>query len=103
MKDYVEVVINSCFGGYGLSELAIDWLQKRGYNTPNSFDVDLIENRMNVLLVKCVKALGDKSFGYAAHLKVVKIPKDEITRELCIREYDGNEWVQEVTKEWYGA
>ena len=103
-KDYVEVVINTCYGGYGVSEQAITWLEKHGSSVVSSWELgsDSLENRTNPLLVECVKELGDAASASLAELKVIKIPKDEITRELCIKEYDGIEWVQEVTKEWDG-
>ena len=102
-KDYVEVVVNACYGGYGISGQAITWLKKHGSTAIVGLQSGshLIENRTNPLLVECVKELGDDASAALAKLRIVKIPKNEITRELCIEEYDGIEWVQETAKRWY--
>ena len=89
----MKVVINKCYGGYGLSKkayefLGIEW-DKYGYKYEN--------DRSNPALVRCVETLKEDSFGVYAHLKVVEIPDDV---KWHIEEYDGVEWVAEDHRTW---
>ena len=89
----MKVVINKCFGGFGLSKEAYKFL-----NIPwDGYGYDFMDDRSNSTLVKCVEALGDKASGELSHLKVVEIPDDV---EWEIAEYDGLESVVEKHREW---
>ena len=85
----MKVVINGCYGGFGLSEKAMKFL---GVNSgwPE------IE-RNDPKLVECVEKLGEEANDMCAELKVVEIP-DDVNWE--IGEYDGLEWVEEVHRRW---
>jgi hypothetical protein len=90
----MKIVINTCFGGFSLSEyamteLGLDW---RGDGIlPNEMP------RNDPRLVKVVEDLGEASWGSFARLKVVEIPDDV---EWFIHDYDGIEHVAEVHRTW---
>lgn len=96
----MKIVINSCHGGFSLSEQAQklfcqysmikwnDWEKDWSY-----YDID----RNDQHLVRIVEELGDGANGRFAELKVVDIP-DEV--EWQIDEYDGLEWVAEKHRTW---
>ncbi len=114
----MEVVINSCFGGFGVSSKALVWLRERGYEPtmwPNevmngeewengevctddydSFRLEL-GKRNDDLLVECVKTLGRMASGPLSVLKVVEIP-DGV--DYVISEYDGLETIEEAHRSW---
>lgn len=91
----MKIVINSCFGGFGLSKEAYDYLGLKwdGYG----YDFDEHELRNIPELVECVETLGEKANGRFADLKVVEIPDDV---EWEITEYDGLETIEEKHRSW---
>jgi hypothetical protein len=113
-----KIVINTNYGGYGLSRAAMEWLRERGckealeypiyageyFDDGSEYDGSyddcfyvLANQRDHPLLVACVKALGGAASGRFAKLKVVKIP-DGVKWEIS--EYDGLEEVHEVHRSW---
>ena len=88
----MKVVINTCYGGFGLSEKAYKYLGLTwdGYGFGFS-------DRADPNLVKCVEELGKDASGLYAKLKVVEIADDV---EWQIEEYDGIEWVAEKHRTW---
>lgn len=115
----MKVVINSDYGGFGLSTMAMEYIATRkgwDYQVTDSYerwweppedsleydvfgyqiwDVDL--PRTDPDLVQCVEELGDRSWGRNAELKVVEVP-DEVSWHIA--EHDGREWVAEDHKIW---
>lgn len=89
----MKIVINSCYGGFGLSKAAYAFLGIKWDGYGYKFD----DERANPELVKCVETLGDKANGSCANLKVVEIP-DGIEWE--IDEYDGYEHIAEKHRTW---
>lgn len=90
------VVINTCYGGFGLSPRAWDEYTKlAGAKERDFHDRDI--PRDDPYLVKVVKELGMGANGAHANLKIVEIPGDVAWH---IAEYDGNEWVAEDHKTW---
>jgi len=87
-----KIVINTCFGGFGLSKEAYNYMglewDNYGYFDGSRTDPDLID---------AVKDLGEKVNGAYASLKIVEIPND-VEWEIC--EYDGREWVAEKHRSW---
>lgn len=81
-----KVVYNTCYGGFGLSELALRWLMNHGFNG----DAYLIE-RHNPLLVQCVEELGDEANAEYSELAIAKISGNK----YIIENYDGSETVLE--------
>lgn len=85
-----KLVINTEFGGFGLSREAETWLAKRGIwqKYPDLESLYYLP-RHEPLLVACVEALGRKANGHCADLSVVTIKHNR----YYIEKYDGNESV----------
>ena len=87
----IKIVINQCYGGFGLSNAAKAWLKERG------FDADLIYPvpRDLPLLVECVETLGSEAASSScAELKVC-----EFTVSWNIKNYDGIESISGYLEE----
>jgi hypothetical protein len=112
----MKIVINKYYGGFGLSDKAIDRLKELEYEAPEGYrtiEQDRVPEeygyksekywglsdipRDNPLLVQVVEELGSKADRWLAKLKVVEIP-DSVVWE--IEEYDGTEWIREVSRTW---
>ena len=92
-----KIVINKCFGGFGLSDDAID-LYKILTGTPPAEDVYYWEiPRDNAILVQIVEQLGERANSRYGELAIVEIPDDV---EWHIHEYDGMEHVAENHRTW---
>ena len=111
----MKVVINTCFGGFGLSEKAWkrysefagfklikhpgkfgDELYKDSVQEDNFlFEGDL--SRTDPILVQVVEELGADANDRFSDLKIVQIP-DNI--EWYIHEYDGKESIHEQHRSW---
>lgn len=92
----MKVVINRCYGGFRLSEEALNEYKRRANVTENSFHQwDIMRN--DPILVEIVEEMGMKANTRVSELKVVEIP-DEV--EWQIEEYDGLEWIAEVHRVW---
>lgn len=76
----MKMVINQCYGGFGLSDYAV---QQLGLDSP--WAVDRCDERLVALVEQDAKAAG----GPFAELAVVEIP-DEAT-DTYLEEYDGIE------------
>ena len=112
-----KIVINRCFGGFGLSHDAVvryhelkgntivieyDDLFKGYHYYLNEKDDDNYLSYHHILrddptLVQVVEELGEKSWGRHSELKIVEIPDDV---EWYIDEYDGIESVNEQHRSW---
>jgi len=116
-----EIVINKCFGGFGLSHMAImHWARlsgreifwedhgylryyfyqdvfRRTYDKDAASFFEVAIARDDAALVETVLWLGDRANGDCAELNVVEIPDDV---EWEIVEYDGLEHVAEVHRTW---
>ena len=90
------IVINDCYGGFGLSERAIKEYKKLAGITDGDFS-DRNIARDDPYLVKIVRELGMGANGVHANLKIIEIPGDV---KWDIAEYDGVEWVAEVHRTW---
>lgn len=114
----VKVVINRCFGGFGLSDAAVlRYAELKGINLVRSekygwpscwyvdgiedddhyFSLDFSEDRTDPTLVQVVEELGRRASRNASDLIVVEIP-DGV--EWHIAEYDGLEHVAENHRTW---
>ena len=90
------VVINTCYGGFGLSERAVrDYKDMAGIIDDKWYERDI--PRDDPYLIKIVRDLGMAANGAHANLKIVEVPPDV---EWQIEEYDGNEWVAEKHRIW---
>jgi hypothetical protein len=91
-----RVVINDCYGGFGLSDRAIaEYKKLAGITDPEFYDRDVA--RDDPYLVKIVKEMGMTANGPHANLKIIEIPGDI---EWLVQEYDGAEWVAEAHRTW---
>ena len=102
----MKVVINACFGGFGLSREAIDLICAEKEIDPGEWNstwhfysnfANRNIERNDPVLVDVVERLGKKSWGYCAELKVVEIP-DGVDWEIS--EYDGSEHIAEKHRTW---
>ena len=92
-----KVVINTCFGGFGLSELAeVIIAERKGIKVEDVHYYDLARDDAD--LVAVVEELGKKANGMCAALKVVEIPSDIV---WFVEEYDGSEHIVEAHRKWY--
>mgnify|MGYP000846139220 FL=1 len=92
----MKIAINKCYGGFGLSEKAYEFLglEWDGYG----YDFNDCSKRNDLKLIECIETLGsDKASGKYAKLNIVEIPDDV---EFEIEEYDGFEWVAEKHRTW---
>jgi hypothetical protein len=92
----MKIVLNKCFGGYGLSKLAYKelGLEWDGFG----YAYDDAEERTNKKLIKCIEKIGEKAAsGELAYLRIIEIP-DGI--EFEIDNYDGVETVIEKGHSW---
>jgi len=87
----MKVVINDCYGGFGLSPQAIKRLAE--LNAKTGRDIE----RNDPKLIQVIEELGEMAYGSFAKLKIIEIPDDI---EWEIEEYDGNEWVSEKHRRW---
>jgi hypothetical protein len=96
LKGMRRVVINTCYGGFGLSDRAITEYKKLlGITDPSFYDRDI--PRDDPYLIKIVRELGMAANGLHANLKIIEIPGDV---PWHVSEYDGNEWVAEDHRTW---
>jgi hypothetical protein len=107
-----KIVYNACFGGFGLSDVAIKrYAEIKGitlyekklkghftstmyYTTPDfqddSWFYDRDIPRSDPVLAQVVEELGDKANGDCAELRIEEVSEGTLYR---IDEYDGNERV----------
>jgi hypothetical protein len=98
-----KIVLNRCYGGFGVSEKAVEWLQANGASSEKVrvqdsgltsakwvYTVCVLE-RHDPLLVKCVETLGEEASGDSAALEVVEIDQPMYR----ISEYDGAESIEQ--------
>jgi hypothetical protein len=98
-----KIVINACFGGFGLSEEArAMWRERKGIaDTERPTYADEIE-RDDADLIAVVEALGSEKAGddRYARLKVVEVPMWLREKGWHIEEYDGSEHIAENHQTW---
>lgn len=102
----MKVVINTCYGGFGLSKIALEsYASRKGidlgkWNDRFGFYEGLSDHdisRDDKDLVEIVESLGKLADGFCAELKVVEIPEGV---NWYIHEYDGMEHVAERHRTW---
>ena len=95
-----KVVINTCFGGFGLSKKARNWLERVTSLCPeelwdttreSEFKYQMVGDmpRHHPMLVAAVEEFGRGANGECADLAVIEIPGNQ----YIIGNYDGSEWV----------
>lgn len=109
----MKIVINACYGGFGLSLAAVQrYAELKGatlsfkesklpgfyhYRLNDKYFDDDEMSRDDPDLVRVVEELGAAANGSCADLKIVIVP-DGI--DWQIEEYDGTEWVSEKHRAW---
>lgn len=98
----MKIVINACYGGFGISEAAVKHMVDNGskwikdeISKGRDYFPDIARN--DPYLVAAVEALGKEASDSLSNLIVVEIP-DRIKWQ--IKEYDGYEHVAEVHRTW---
>ena len=86
----MKVVINACFGGFGLSPLAVKRLAELNGRDDGSI-------RTDPKLIQVVEELGDAANGQCAKLEIVEIPDGT---DYEIEEHGGNEHIAEKHRTW---
>lgn len=90
-----KIVINTCYGGFGLSSKALD-LYNELSGKSEEFDWEIPRN--DPYLVQVVETLGEKANGSCADLVIKDIPAGTLYR---IDEYDGAEYLETADSiEW---
>ena len=112
----MKIVINQCFGGFGLSDQAIqrygelaglNLVSKEGGLFGLTWYLDSVQDdhyfdqysipRNDPNLIQVVEELDELSWGPYSELAIVEIPDDV---KWTIEEYDGNEHVAECHRTW---
>jgi hypothetical protein len=102
----MKVVINTCYGGFGLSKIALEsYASRKGidlgkWNDRFGFYEGLSHHdipRDDKDLIEIVESLGKLADGFCAELSIVEIPEDV---NWYIHEYDGMEHVAERHRTW---
>lgn len=91
----MKVVINTCYGGFGLSDEALAKYKAIKGITEEVYYWNI--ERDDPALVQVVEEMGDAAAGSYAYLKIVNIPDDV---QWYIEEDDGMEWVAETHRTW---
>ena len=95
-----KVVINGCYGGFGISEAVATRLRSEGHEhlvESSSYGPQYLGERDHPAPVAAVEALGAEANGEFAKLRVVEIPDDAAWH---IEEYDGIEHIAEDHRTW---
>lgn len=117
----MKVVINDCFGGFGLSDEACKLCIERGMTCSEDYrdntdfiffpkgnmfseyyrinDRDDKKIRTNPIVIRVVEELGEEANGSCADLSIVEIPFDS-TDGWYIHEYNGRETIEEYHRSW---
>ncbi len=115
----MKIVINRCYGGFGLSDMAFENLLNRKrilFETEDRngskhyyeaghlgdgkyflYDREFVSDRSDADLVAVVEELGVKSNAYCALLAIANVPDDV---DWYIEEHDGMEYVAEAHRTW---
>jgi hypothetical protein len=89
------IVINNCFGGFGLSTEALA-LYNSKVTKQVKYDYDI--KRDDPALIAVIEELGKKANGPYASLQIVRDVPDDV--KWSIEEYDGSEHVAEYHRTW---
>lgn len=89
----MKVVINACYGGFGLSTEA-----KIFMGIDDNVETYTKEFRTSVVLINCVETLEERANGKHAELVIVEVP-DNVNWH--VKDYDGIEHIAEHHRTWY--
>ncbi|EAD6317675.1 hypothetical protein A2O21_07605 [Listeria monocytogenes] len=88
----MKIVLNKCYGGFGLSIVAEFRLCQLKGVTPRDYDFDIYseKDRGDLDLIATIEELGKTANGSYSDLKIVEIPDGS---DFIINDYDGIETV----------
>jgi len=93
----VKILVNNTYGGFRLSQLALDAYTAETGRAIDSWEPD----RKDPVLIAIVERLGEAASDRHGSVVVVEVPAGEKYR---LREYDGSEWIElESTIRWETA
>ena len=93
----MKVVINRCYGGFGLSSKALTrYCELSNIVNPEDFYVWDIE-RTDPILIQIVEEMGEDADDAYSKLKIIEIADDV---KWHIEEYDGIEHIAEDHRTW---
>lgn len=92
----MRIVINSCHGGFGLSDVA-EIRYKEHYNITDPYWHTHEISRDDPYLIQLIEDMGDEVDTRFSKLKIVEIPDDV---KWHIGEFGGIEWVAENHRTW---
>jgi len=96
-----KVVINACYGGFGLSDEAIAMYRERkgiAADERTTYADELARDDADLIAV--VEALRENANAHYSELKVVKVPMWLQEKGWTIEEYDGAEHIAEDHRTW---
>jgi len=97
MSEMTKIVYNACYGGFSLSEKAINrYWEIKGEPCPEDWWCTRLTDRTDPILVQVVEELGKSANGRYSKLQICELEKGTLYR---IDEYDGFESV--MTKDDY--
>ena len=100
-----RIVVNTCFGGFSLSEEAKTMYKKATVDQPqqgSQWYIDEDISRDDPVLLQVIDEIGlNNAGGYFSKLDIVEIPDDIPVDGWVIQEYDGKEWVAERHRTWH--
>lgn len=84
----MEILLNGCYGGFGVSKKALDLYNKRtGKNVMDDYELR-DDCRTDPILIDIIKELGEEANGSCSKLYVDEVPDGY---DYWIEEYDGVE------------
>ena len=90
-----KVVINNCFGGFSVSNEALELLIAMGVEVKGKY-LDWSFPRHDKRLVEVVEMLGEKANGFGAKLKICQVD----AQGYKINAFDGLESVEWLGDDW---
>ena len=88
MEPQLEIMVNTCYGGFSISEAAMDEYRRR---CPDRQEFEYYHiDRHDPVMVEIVKELGTRANGLVAQIELRRIPA-LYAGHYSIGEYDGME------------
>jgi len=89
-----KIVINTCYGGFGLSPEAFARYRELGGLEEYEWDI----KRTDPCLIQAVEEFAEKAWGNHAELEIQELSSGT---KYVLREYDGIEWLETIDSiEW---
>jgi hypothetical protein len=95
-EERMEVLYNACYGGWGISDKAMELYKLRSVNDNSmglEYECDELLCRTDPILIQIYNELGDEMNTKWCKIKIKKIPK-KYENYYFISEYDGKECVE---------